>query len=103
MARSSRRLRSEESSSHSGAFSSSLHARTTRGQSRAATLPLRSLSLGIRDRQEMNRWASSASDISSEKKATGFSYLEATFSAMLHTSADLPREGRAATMIRLPG
>ena len=46
MARSSSRLRSEESSSHSGAFSSSLQARTTRGQSRAATLPLRSLSFG---------------------------------------------------------
>ena len=103
MARSSSRLRSEESSSHSGAFSSSLQARTTRGQSRAATLPLRSLSFGIRDRQAMKRWASSASDISSEKKATGFPCLEATFSAMLQTSADLPSEGRAAITIRLPG
>ena len=71
LARSSSRLRSEESSSHSGAFSSSLQARTTRGQSRADTFPLRRRSLGIRAWQPMNRCASSASDISSEKKATG--------------------------------
>ena len=51
----------------------------------------------------MNRWASSASDISSEKKATGLPCLEATFSAMLQTSADLPSDGRAAITIRLPG
>ena len=51
----------------------------------------------------MKRWANSASDISSEKNATGSWYLVATFSAMLHTSADLPTEGRAAIVIRFPG
>ena len=51
----------------------------------------------------MKRWASSASDISSEKNATGMPCLAATFSAMLQTSADFPIEGRAAMMIRLPG
>ncbi len=80
-----------------------MQARTTRGQSRSETLPLRSLSLGTRARQEMNRCASSASDISSEKKATGIPDLAATLSAMLQTSADFPIEGRAAMMIRLPG
>ena len=51
----------------------------------------------------MKRCASSTSDISSEKKATGMSCFTATFSAMLATSALLPIAGRAATMIRLPG
>ena len=63
--------RSEESSNQSGASSSSLQARTTFGQSFWATWPLRSLSPEIRARQAMKRWASSTSDISSEKKATG--------------------------------
>src|SRR5204863_2101164 len=94
---------SDESSNPSGIFSSSLQARTTRGQSRVETLPLRSLSLGIRERQEMKRCASSASDISRLKNATAFPYLEATLSAMLQTSADLPSDGRAAMTIRLPG
>ena len=51
LARRSSRLRSEESSIHSGASSSSLQALTTFGQSRSETLPLRSLSLGIRARR----------------------------------------------------
>ena len=51
----------------------------------------------------MKRWASSISDISSEKKATGFRCLMATFSAMSQTSVDLPIAGRAAITIRLPG
>ena len=63
--------RSEESSNQSGACSSSLQARTTFGQSFCETWPLRSLSPEIRARQAMKRWASSTSDISSEKKATG--------------------------------
>ena len=95
--------RSEESSNQSGASSSSLQARTTFGQSRWETWPLRSLSPEIRARQAMKRWASSTSDISSEKKATGLLLLTATFSAMLATRALLPIAGRAATMIRLPG
>ncbi len=64
---------------------------------------MRSLSPEIRARQAMKRWASSTSDISSEKKATGLLRLTATFSAMLATRALLPIAGRAATMIRLPG
>ena len=53
----------------------------------------------------MKRCASSASDISSENSATGrgSSLSSATFSAMFVTSADLPIDGRAAMMIRLPG
>src|ERR1700742_600199 len=102
-ARRSRMLRSEESSNQSGASASSLAARRTFGQSRWLTWPLRSLSPGIRARQAMKRWASSTSDISSEKKATGLSRLTATFSAMLATRALFPIAGRAATMIRLPG
>ena len=95
--------RSEESSNQSGASSSSLQARTTFGQSFCATCPLRSLSPEIRARQAMKRWASSTSDISSEKNATGRFRFTATFSAMLATSADLPIAGLAATMIRFPG
>ena len=68
--------RSEESSNQSGASSSSLQARTTFGQSFCATWPLRSLSPEIRARQAMKRCASSTSDISSEKKATGMSLLD---------------------------
>ena len=51
----------------------------------------------------MKRCASSTSDISSEKKATGWLCFIVTFSAMLATSALFPIAGRAATMIRLPG
>jgi hypothetical protein len=80
-----------------------LQARTTFGQSRWETCPLRSLSPEIRARQAMNLCASSTSDISSEKKATGRSRLTATFSAMLATKADFPMAGLAATMIRFPG
>ena len=64
---------------------------------------MRSLSPEIRARQAMKRWASSTSDISSEKKATALFALTATFSAMFATSALFPIAGRAATMIRLPG
>ena len=95
--------RSEESSNHSGASSSSLAARRTFGQSRWETLPLRSRSPAIRARQAMKRWASSTSDISSEKKATGSPCLTATFSAMFATQALFPIAGRAAITIRLPG
>ena len=51
----------------------------------------------------MKRWASSVSDISSEKNATGRFAFQATFSAMLQTRLDLPIAGRAARTIRLPG
>ena len=51
----------------------------------------------------MKRWASSASDISRLNSATALFPCSATFSAMFVTSADLPIEGRAARMIRLPG
>ena len=53
----------------------------------------------------MKRWASSASLISRLNSATGRgrSWCSATFSAMFVTSADLPIDGRAARMIRLPG
>jgi hypothetical protein len=95
--------RSEESSNQSGACSSSLQARTTFGQSFCVTWPLRSLSPEIRARQAMKRWASSTSDISSEKKATGWLCFIVTFSAMLATRALFPIAGLAATMIRLPG
>ena len=95
-------LRSDESSIHSGAFSSSLPTLTTFAQS-LPTWPLRSLSLGIRARLAIRRWASSESDISSEKKATGRSSWTETCSAMLATKPDLPIPGRAARMIRLPG
>jgi hypothetical protein len=71
-ARSSSRPRSEESSIQSGADSSWLQALTTFGQSLLATLPLRRRSLEIRDCEPMKRWASSISDISREKRATGF-------------------------------
>src|SRR5688572_25174134 len=87
-ARSSSRLRSEESSIHSGASASSLQALITFGQE-VETWPLRSLSAGRPARDAMKRWASSVSDISSEKNATGFFAFQATFSAMLQTSADL--------------
>ena len=95
-------LRSEESSIQSGAFSSTLHARTTPGQSFSETLPRRSRSLEIRASVAMKRCASSASDISSEKKAAGLPALDATWSAMLVTAADLPMAGLAAITIRFP-
>ncbi len=53
--------------------------------------------------EAMNRWASSPSDISSENSATAFFASSAAFSAKFAISADLPIEGRAARMIRLPG
>ena len=86
----------------SGASASSLQAFRTLFQS-FWTLPLRSRSEGIRAREAMNRCASSVSDISSEKKATGRFVFQATFSAMLQTRLDLPIAGRAASTIRLPG
>ena len=95
--------RSEESSNQSGASSSSLQARTTFGQSRWETWPLRSLSPEIRARQAMKRCASSTSDISSEKKATGMLRFTATFSAMLATSALLWTITSSATKFRRPG
>ena len=57
----------------------------------------------IRACEATKRCASSASDISSENSATGLPCSIAAFSAMFVTSADLPIEGRAAMMIRLPG
>ena len=102
-ARRSRPPRSEDSSIHSGLASRSLQTSSTRFQSRSPTLPLRSLSLGIRARLAIRRWASSDSDISSEKNATGRFSFTATCSAMLATKPDLPMPGRAARMIRLPG
>ena len=53
--------------------------------------------------EAMKRWASSASDISSENSATALLAPSAAFSAKLAISADLPIDGRAARMIRLPG
>ena len=67
------------------------------------TCPLRRRSEEIRAREAMKRCASSVSDISSEKKATGRFAFHATFSAMLQTRLDLPIAGRAAITIRLPG
>jgi hypothetical protein len=64
---------------------------------------LRSRSPEIRARQAMKRCASSTSDISSEKKATGIFCFTATFSAMLATQALFPIAGRAAITIRFPG
>ena len=68
---------SDESSTHSGAFSSAWQAFTTLGQSLRATWPLRSLSPDIRAWLATKRWASSVSDISSENSATGLSCLSA--------------------------
>ena len=51
----------------------------------------------------MKRWASSPSPISSENSATALLECSAAFSAKLTISADLPIDGRAARMIRLPG
>ena len=53
--------------------------------------------------EAMNRCASSPSDISSENSATALLEASAAFSAKLTISADLPIDGRAARMIRLPG
>src|SRR5829696_498643 len=95
LARSSSRPRSEESSIQSGADSSWLQALTTFGQSLLATLPLRSRSLEIRDCEPMKRCASSISDISREKRATGFLCFIATFWAKSQTSVDFPIAGLA--------
>ena len=53
--------------------------------------------------EAMKRCASSDSDISSEKSATALRAPSAAFSAKLAISADLPIDGRAARMMRLPG
>ena len=68
-----------------------------------ATLPLRSRSLEIRDWEPMKRWASSISDISREKRATGLLCFMATFWAKSQTRVDFPMAGLAAITIRLPG
>ena len=92
-----------ESSTHSGELESFEEASRIFGQRCSGTRPLRSSSPLIRACEATNRWASSASAISSENSATGRPCLTAAFSAMLQTSALLPIAGRAATMIRLPG
>ena len=51
----------------------------------------------------ISRCVTSDFDISSVKSATGFSSRTARFAAMHSAEADFPIEGRAATMIRLPG
>ena len=92
-----------ESSTHSGAAARRWLALRIFGQRCSATRPLRSSSPLIRAWEATNRWASSASAISSENSATGLPCSTAAFSAMLHTSALLPIAGRAAMMIRFPG
>src|SRR5688500_20348480 len=73
------------------------------GQREGGTLPLRRSSPLIEACDAMNRCASSDSDISSENSATALLPSSAAFSQKLAISADLPIEGRAASMIRLPG
>src|SRR5215211_8718503 len=67
------------------------------------TWPLRRSSLETFACEARKRCASSLSDISSEKSATGTPCSTAAFSAMLVARLDLPIAGRAASTIRLPG
>ena len=71
---------------------------------RSATRPLRRSSPLIDACEATKRWASSASDISSENSATGLVGVRARRSRRCWPPArDLPIDGRAARMIRLPG
>ena len=92
---------SDESSTKSGASARRWQASRILGQRCSATLPRRRSSPLIRAWEATKRWASSDSDISRENSATACPASTA-FSAMLATSADLPIEGRAARMTRLP-
>ena len=109
LARTSSTPVSLESSIHRGASDRRWQAERIFGQRFSATRPLRSSSPRMRAWDATKRCASSDSDISSENSATGLGLLvgsptpSTAFSAMLATSADFPIEGRAATMIRLPG
>ena len=94
---------SEESSTHNGAEARRELALTIFGQRSSLTRPLRSSSPFTPACEAMKRCASSGSDISRLKSATGLPKLIAAFSAMQVTSEDLPIEGRAAMTIRLPG
>jgi len=51
----------------------------------------------------ISRCVTSDFDISSVKSATGFSSRTARLAAMQRPRPDFPIDGRAATMIRLPG
>ena len=103
MARISSTPMSLESSMKIGALASFSTAFSTLGQRSPRTFPFRSSSLDTLAWEAMKRWASSVSDISSEKSATGTPWSMAAFSAMFVASVDLPIEGRAASTIRLPG
>ena len=91
------------SSTQIGAFISLSHAAVRRGQSSGFSLPVRRLCDSTRASLHIIRCVTSLFDISSVKSATGTSWRTARFCAMQSASADFPIDGRAATMIRLPG
>jgi hypothetical protein len=91
------------SSTKMGAFASLSQAAVSRGQSSAASFPVRSRCDSTFASLHISRCVTSAFDISSVNSATGISCLSATFAAMQRASADFPMLGRAATMMRLPG
>ena len=101
-ARTSRTESSEESSMNNGELARRLEAARIFAQRLSGTLPLRRSSPLMDAWDAMKRWASSDSDISSEKSATAFPFSSAACSAKFAIRADLPMDGRAARMIRLP-
>jgi hypothetical protein len=91
------------SSTKIGALASLSQAAVRRGQSSAASFPVRRRCDSTFASLHMRRCVTSAFDISSVKRATGVACRTARLAHVQRPRADFPIEGRAARMMRLPG